>query len=220
MKPTKVKNDVEGTFLQKNRDLHLQQTRFSTRMRVSTSQVRIHVLRVVHCSSIAQQIVVEFKPGDSSTGTAAKMQQVSGRAMGVNGKAARVQVRGTVTGAITGVYTVGKEDPTSAEDARAQVIRTSLLRTSAFLRLPLTKAIWLPMPSAKGARRVALAAAEDLPPIASTGRPLNTSQETAVRSMMNNELISLIHGGPGTGKTVGLVLNRRSCMTNTSELRL
>jgi hypothetical protein len=140
--------------------------------------------------------------------------------MGVNGKAARVQVRGTVTGAITGVYTVGKEDPTSAEDARAQVIRSTLLRTSAFLGLPLAKAIWLPTPPVKGARRAASAAAEDLPPIASIGRPLNTSQEAAVRTMMNNELISLIHGGPGTGKTVGLILNSRSHITHVSELRL
>jgi hypothetical protein len=154
------------------------------------------------CLPIPQQIVVEFKPGDSSTGTAAKMQQVSGRAMRVNGKAARVQVRGTVTGAITGVYTVGKEDPTSAENARAHVIRSALLRTSDFLGLPLAKAIWFPTPPVKGARQPASAAVKDLPAIASTGRPLNTSQEAAVRFMMNEEPVSLIHGGPGTGKTV------------------
>jgi hypothetical protein len=127
------------------------------------------------------------------------VQQVTGRAIRVNGKAAHVLVRGAVTGNISSVYTIGKEDPTSAESARALVIRSALCRSSAFLELPFAKAIWLPAPVSKITRAGSSAA---LPEIAWTGRDLNASQTAAVRSMMDDQLISLIHGGPGTGKTV------------------
>jgi hypothetical protein len=43
LKPTMVKNDVEPNFSNKKGSLELKQTRFSTRMRTSANQVRMHL---------------------------------------------------------------------------------------------------------------------------------------------------------------------------------
>jgi hypothetical protein len=185
LKPTKVKNDVAPELGFKSGNLALTQTRFSTRMRPSPTQ----------------QIIVEYKPSPAPGGSAKKMQ-VTGRALHVNGKKAEVQLRGALPaqGTIAGVYTLGKEAPTNAEAARTALVRAALTRQNTILRGALAREIWLPgaqlQPAAQGVP------AAPIPITWGSDRPLNASQEQAVRSILDNKPIALIHGGPGTGKTV------------------
>jgi hypothetical protein len=161
--------------------------------------------------------VVEYKaapPSVSAPGSSSKnvqsgkptKTQVSGRALRVDGKSAQVQIRGTIpsNGKIAGVYTLGKEDPTNAEAARAVIVRTSLVSQNRVLRNPMARAVWFPGRIADRAEAGEGKEAE----IEWSGRALNASQVKAVRAILDDRLISVIHGGPGTGKTVGhFVLN-------------
>jgi ligand-binding sensor domain-containing protein len=122
----------------------------------------------------------------------------------VKGKAAQVQFKGASPiaplGKITSVYTYGKEVPTSAESARALTVRSALLKKSTVLETDFAKTLWLP------SKRRSLSASHKSPAaILWDKRPLNPTQEQAVRAIMDDQLVSLIHGGPGTGKTVSNV---------------
>jgi hypothetical protein len=186
LKPTKVKNDVAGEYSLKSKTLDLQQTRFKTRLRVCATQ----------------EVVVEYKP----TPAQPRKTQVTGRAINVRGKAAQVQLRGPAPpamGKIAGVYTLGKEAPTNAEAARAAIVRAVLLRQSGVLRGAMARAIWFPAAAGgAAAAQAGVVRPATPPPIVWAGRPLNPSQTEAVRAIMDDKLITLIHGGPGTGKTV------------------
>jgi hypothetical protein len=204
LKPTKVKNDVAGEYSLKSKTLDLQQTRFKTRLRVCATQ----------------EVVVEYKP----TPAQPRKTQVSGRAVNVRGKAAQVQLRGPAPpamGKIAGVYTLGKEAPTNAEAARAAIVRAVLLRQSGVLRGAMARAIWFPT-AAGGATAAQAGAARPAtpPPIVLAGRALNPSQTEAVRAIMDDKLITLIHGGPGTGKTTVIAAAVQSIVARDADSTL
>jgi hypothetical protein len=129
-----------------------------------------------------------------------------GKATSVEGKAAHVQLRGMSSiagvGKISSVYTIGKEDPTNAEEARALIVRSALLKESGVLQTDMARTLWfpskkpLPLPGSGSGTSSTTAV------ISWDKRRLNASQLKAVRAIMDNQRVSVIHGGPGTGKTV------------------
>jgi hypothetical protein len=105
-------------------------------------------------------------------------------------------------GKITSVYTIGKEVPTSAESARALTVRSALLKKSDVLQTDFAKTLWLPSKRRSLSAKSANTSHKSPAAILWDKRPLNPTQEQAVRAIMDDHLVSLIHGGPGTGKTV------------------
>ena len=124
--------------------------------------------------------------------------------MGVKGRRANVSLRGAIKSdaTILSVYTIGKDDPTTAEETRAHVVRMALKRTSAILTQPFVKAIWLPETlSVVLAKPSALRKVD----VTFTQRPLNPSQRMAVEAILDDSPSRrhvIVHGGPGTGEHV------------------
>ncbi|KAF7970074.1 hypothetical protein HWV62_25050 [Athelia sp. TMB] len=176
MKPTVVKNDIKTNFSQKSGKLHLQSDRFKTRIMTSKSQI----IRIVGA--------VEGK----------KLAPAIGKVTQVEGRAAEITLQGRLQGTkIHSIYTIGKEDLTSAEVQRGSIVRRGLQQTNSIVKQPFVKSIWLPKetttwPSRPSAPATAIA----------TKRPLNPSQRLAVAEILSDENpVSLIQGPPGTGKT-------------------
>lgn len=132
-----------------------------------------------------------------------------GRATKVDGRAAQITLRGDFHGGHLKVYTIGKEDLTSAETQRANIVLQCLKRTNTFTQQPFVQSIWLPAenpiwPSQKPRRT---------PSIHFTYRPLNASQTLAVTDILSDRNpITVIQGPPGTGKTSVIAASVTSMM--------
>lgn len=118
----------------------------------------------------------------------------------MNGRSARVSVKQNV-GKIQSVVTIGKEDPTSAENRRSEIVLAAFqgsqnlfdngfLRKMFFPEFPADKLVW-PSPIPGSA-----------PPVHFPHRKLNNSQQRAVEhclSRSEKRRVVLIRGPPGTG---------------------
>ncbi|KAH0833021.1 P-loop containing nucleoside triphosphate hydrolase protein [Lanmaoa asiatica] len=165
LKPTTVKNDVTDQFTVKKGAINLKCSRFPTRIRPSTNQ----------------EIRIEIKGKETTS-------QVVGRARKVDGRNARINIKGPVQGdKIVSVTTVGKENPTCAESTRDAIVLKALQHKTNILSNPFFRALWLPKerlvwPESKRQRRA-------LPPV------------QRILSDKDDDRIVVIHGPPGTGKT-------------------
>ncbi len=106
------------------------------------------------------------------------------------------------------INTIGREDPTSAESLRTNILLKVIQNANAFMDLPFVRDLWPPKkPSEllKPTSKELLKPIFPKPvPIAFNSRPLNGSQKTAVEAILSEKYsrrLVLIHGPPGTGKT-------------------
>lgn len=194
LKPTKVKNDVTGEFSIKDRSLHINSSRYNTRIMKSSSQTI--------------EVVMTAK---------GKKNTAKGRVMHVEGRAAKIALRDNLrTGKIHSVHTIGKEDPNSAETWRARIILDALQQTISIVRQPFVQSIWFPSETPTWPVRQQLAH----PSLNFIQRPLNLSQALAVKNILSDseaDRISVIHGPPGTGKTTVIAASVISTMTTTAR---
>ncbi|KAJ7761895.1 P-loop containing nucleoside triphosphate hydrolase protein [Mycena maculata] len=171
LKPTEVNNEIADEYTYHEGQLQVLSTRFKNRLRLSDQ--RIEVEGVVEGRQIT----------------------VSGQATRVDGRAARINVKGALPRGPLKVTTVGRERPTSAEQQRVDIILKALQGTSTIADQPFFQAIWLP-------REIPAWPVWYIrtPPIRFS-RPLNNSQERAVAAILSAHPINVIQGPPGTGKT-------------------
>ena len=134
-----------------------------------------------------------------------------GKVTKVEGRAAEITLRGRLQGTkIHSIYTIGKEDLTSAEAQRGSIILRGLQQTNSIVQHPFVKSIWLPGEATTWPPRPPTSAT----PI-TTIRPLNPSQRLAVTEILSDKNpISLIQGPPGTGKTSVIAASVVSMMAN------
>lgn len=136
---------------------------------------------------------------------------IKGHATRAVGKKANVTLQGALksdAGKLT-VYTIGRDDPTNAEELRAHAVRMALQRRTALTKQPFVRAIWFPGQAStevvKAARTVKMIKAEKSTTVEVTfeERPLNASQRKAVEAILDESPergLVVIHGGPGTGE--------------------
>ncbi|KAF9223781.1 hypothetical protein BS17DRAFT_704462 [Gyrodon lividus] len=179
MKPTHVKNDVNGDFTVKKGVVNLTCARFPTRIRTSSNQV----------------IQIEIEGNQAAT-------NVTGRACKVVGRSATVRVGSAIKGErILSVTTIGKEDPTFAESDREGIILNALQGSTTLLSQPFFKKLWLPeeRPLWPVPKRQ-----HTEPMVYFPCGALNGSQEKAIEKMLSTsdeDRLVMIQGPPGTGKT-------------------
>jgi primosomal protein N' len=148
--------------------------------------------------------------------TKGKQTSTTGRATQVSGRAATVALRGNLRAdTIRSVYTIGKEDPTSAESQRATIILKAL-QGSVTLQLPFVQSIWLPLETPTWPTQPQRAS----PSIYFPHCPLNPSQALAVERILSDsdaDRISVIQGPPGTGKTTVIAASVMSMMSMPTD---
>lgn len=128
----------------------------------------------------------------------------SGRVKDVVGRLAEIAVKGVSEGTkICSVNTIGKDTPTTAEGQRHDIVRRAFLAQVSLDDIPFFRAIWTSCDAVDWSKTPALR------PITSTRapslrRPMNASQERAVRTILStkpSDRVCLVQGPPGTGKT-------------------
>ena len=142
--------------------------------------------------NILQKVVLEMK------GPSTVSQSVQGKVHRVEGKQAFVQVQNgaSTQSQIKAVYTIGKEEYTSAEQDRVSVILSILHCESSFFHNPVVRKILFPSPSDLAPRRQRRS---EISIGTVNGRSLNPSQEEAVQSILSEhdyDYVGLIHGPP------------------------
>ena len=114
-------------------------------------------------------------------------------------------------GARISVSTLGKDDPTNAEQERTQVVLSSLQKTNTFMKHSLPAWIFL-------GRNLPRSPATPRPTIRfPASRPLNSSQTAAVERILSgasSDRVCLIQGPPGTGKTTVIAASVHSFLAN------
>ncbi|KAK0235956.1 P-loop containing nucleoside triphosphate hydrolase protein [Armillaria nabsnona] len=178
MKPIRTHNEVEAEFSHKNGKVNVSSARFKNRIRKSGAQT------------------MEI----SSTG-GGQPKTTQGRVLRVDGRAATITIQGHLsTEAPLKVTTIGREEPTQAERAKAMIILAALQHSSTILDQPFIRALWFPQSGVSWAttasftRKVAI----NFP------GELNDSQRRAVDLILSNhdaDRVTVIQGPPGTGKT-------------------
>jgi AAA domain len=140
---------------------------------------------------------------------------VSGRTLQVNGRNATISLNGPSSGLkISSISTIGKEELTSAEAQRANIILKALQQTLPILKNPFVRRIWLPSEPTTWPRPLS-------PPLEYLWFPgcdLNSSQLDAVDAVLSDDDADrtvVIHGPPGTGKTsvIAAVVTSTSMMS-------
>lgn len=125
-----------------------------------------------------------------------------GRTTRVNGKSAEIKVGGYIkeTAQILGITTIGREEPTSAEKEREDIVLAVLQGKMSLFTLPIVQKVF---------REVSPNVTRTVDPsmlgvVALAGRALNNSQTIAVHRITSSDPddeVLLVHGPPGTGKT-------------------
>ncbi|KAA1467651.1 hypothetical protein DENSPDRAFT_257146 [Dentipellis sp. KUC8613] len=174
LKPHMTKNDVNSTFQAKDGMIHVQNTRFRTRLQVSPTQI-IHV-ETTHMD---------------------KRMTYEGQTKRVNGRAATIDLKQNVLGKNISITTIGKDPATKAEKERQSIVWLAMHRRTSLENLPFFSQIW-PYPKSTAV----LPPLPPTPPLQISR--LNASQETAVRAIVSAEdsdRLIVVQGPPGTGKT-------------------
>ncbi|KAF7327649.1 AAA-12 domain-containing protein [Mycena kentingensis (nom. inval.)] len=124
-----------------------------------------------------------------------------GRVKGIKGKRAKIQFAGTIPRGPIRITTVGRDLPTNAERERTDVVLKALQSQSQVTSQAFFRRLWFPKELQKKLRSTARSNALVVMPLISFPRPLNASQEAAVRAILSPIEVTLIQGPPGTGKT-------------------
>lgn len=130
-----------------------------------------------------------------------------------------MSVNQPIAGKIQSVTTIGREPLTSAESLRQEVMLHAMQQTSAILKHPFFKKIWLPSASPSWAMAAALKSRVPL----HSSRNLNDSQTKAINAILSdrhNDRVVVIHGPPGTGKTTVIaaaVTSVMACLDDSSR---
>ncbi|KAJ3521700.1 hypothetical protein NM688_g8981 [Phlebia brevispora] len=200
MKPTKVKNDISQKFTTKKGDVNMELTRFKTRARFSENQ----------------RIVVHAPRHDNETSTIrARLQKVNGRQIVV-----ALQQKIPSSAKQINMYTFGREDPTSAEQERTEVVLQVLQRTQKFFSLALARAIFLEGNTDALIPHNPLTSNDIVSPACNQDRPLNPSQMQAVKRILSpllQHFVVVVQGPPGTGKTTVIASTVKSLMGGMTE---
>lgn len=192
LKPVRVKNEVTTEFSYKSGNLNLTSTRFKTRvMHTSQTQVRGNRNRnsyIRYILTLSQRLEVE-------TRDKGKRAIISGKTIHISGRAATVSLKGAFRGdKIHSITTIGREDPTNAEEQRSVILRKSLQRSITLLRQPLVQRVWFPPDSSLPATSQP---SSGTIPLYFTNRTPNSSQVRAIEAILSNhtqEQVVLIHG--------------------------
>ncbi|TFY66809.1 hypothetical protein EVG20_g4292 [Dentipellis fragilis] len=174
LKPHMTKNDVNSDFQAKDGKIHVQNTRFRTRLQISPTQI-IHV-ETTHMD---------------------KRMTYEGKTKRVSGRAATIDLKQNVLGKNISITTIGKDPATRAEKERQSIVWSAMHRRISLENLPFFSKIW-PYPKST----IVLPPLPPTPSIKASR--LNASQETAVRTILSAEdgdRLVVVQGPPGTGKT-------------------
>jgi Cdc6-like AAA superfamily ATPase len=130
----------------------------------------------------------------------------------VDGRSATISLNAAFRGMkISKISTVGKEEPTTAEGLRANIVLKALQRTLPILNNPFVRRIWLPSETA-----VFDSTSAHVPvSLNFANYSLNRSQVDAVDAVLSvddADRVVLIHGPPGTGKTTVIAAVVKSIM--------
>ncbi|KAK0204841.1 hypothetical protein DFS33DRAFT_700494 [Desarmillaria ectypa] len=197
LKPLRTHNEVEAEFDYKNGKVNVSSARFKNRVRKSSAQT------------------MEI----SSTDGNGLPKTTYGRVLRVEGRAATITIQGHLsTQAPLKVATIGREEPTQAEQAKATIILATLQQSSTILDHPFIQALWFPRSEIFWAkvssftRRVTINFPDEL----------NDSQRRAVNLILSNldaHRVTVIQGPPGTGKTTVISAAVTSIVASTDRNR-
>ncbi|KXN88608.1 ATP-dependent helicase upf1 [Leucoagaricus sp. SymC.cos] len=182
LQPTTASNDIEDDYKVNKGQLQARCARFGTRIKMPSSN---------------QQIRIEFStPNGTKVQYRKNLSYLDGRSVGLN------LTSGASSAKNVKLSTVGRDDPTSADTLRTNILLNVLQNRSNLLTIPFVKEIWFP----QEARRPSTATFAMPVPVAFNNpkKPLNHSQEEAVMAILSNKpkhRLVLIQGPPGTGKT-------------------
>lgn len=195
MQPIRQKNDIADRFVSKGANLQVQGARFKTRLRMSQTQVR----RPLNSNVLPRLIDFFLQHLEIKVQSGGKTKTFAGTVAGVNGRKTDLKSRETMhpMAKIKSIYTVGRDDPTSAETACSALILKCLRGESKLASSPFISTIWFSSlvtdwsPSSFPTCKIVH------PP----ERKLNNSQMNAVNAILSQVPITIIQGPPGSGKT-------------------
>ncbi|KAK0469716.1 uncharacterized protein EV420DRAFT_58543 [Desarmillaria tabescens] len=199
LKPVRMRNEVEAAFSHKSGKLNVSSARFKNRIRQSGAWQTMEI---------------------SSTDRNGKHKTTPGRVLRVEGRAATIAIQGhlSTTQAPLKVTTIGREEPTQAEQARVMVILAALQQSSAILDHPFIQALWFPRSEISWATLPSFTRNVTI----NFPGPLNNSQRRAVDLILSNrdaDRVTLIQGPPGTGKTTVIAAAVTSVIASTDRNR-
>ncbi|KAK0458310.1 P-loop containing nucleoside triphosphate hydrolase protein [Desarmillaria tabescens] len=202
LRPVRMRNEVEAAFSHKSGKLNVSSARFKNRIRQSGAwQVGMQTMEI------------------SSTDPNGQPKTSPGRVLRVNGRAATIAIQGHLsTQAPLKVTTIGREEPTQAEEARAMIILAALQQSSAILDHPFIQALWFPR------SQISWATIPSFTRSVTINFPgqLNDSQRCAVDLILSNrdaDRVTVIQGPPGTGKTTVIAAAVTSIVASTDRNR-
>lgn len=134
----------------------------------------------------------------------------------LHGKMAQLSISDTSQAQRLSIRTIGRDDPTSAEAFRTNVILQIIQNKTPFLTFPFVQDIWF-WKRAKTADTIAISNSN---PITFNSRSLNESQRSAVKAILSDspsDRLVLIQGPPGTGKTTVIVAAAVSFIASRSS---
>ncbi|KAF9451890.1 hypothetical protein P691DRAFT_662219 [Macrolepiota fuliginosa MF-IS2] len=176
LKPLVVRNEIED------------ECEFGDKLTVRSSRYKTRIMRPG-----SNQVSVEMtRDGQTS--------KFAGRLSHLQGRMAQLDVSGVSHAESVSICTMGREDPTTAEALRGNILLRVMQDIDAFLALPFVRDIWFPE---KDEGPLANTFSEPIP-FAFSDQPLNGSQKSAVEAILSNKpskRVVLIQGPPGTGKT-------------------
>ncbi|KAK0431636.1 uncharacterized protein EV420DRAFT_1707462 [Desarmillaria tabescens] len=178
LKPLRMHNEVEAVFSHKSGKLNVSSARFKNRVRKSGAQT------------------MEISSSDLN----GQPKTSPGHVLRVDGRAAMIAIQSYLsTQAPLKVTTIGREDPTQAEQARAMIVLAALQQSSVILDHPFIQALCITI---------------NFP------GPLNNSQCCAVNLILSNrnaDRVTVIQGPLGTGKTTVIAAAVTSIVTSTDR---
>ncbi|KAJ3570489.1 hypothetical protein NP233_g4369 [Leucocoprinus birnbaumii] len=179
LQPVIAQNDIDDDYSLDKGMLQARSSRFTTRLRELSSNQR---LRVEVSTPTGRKIVYKQKVDD------------------LNGRSMKLALTSGTSGAQkVKLFTEGRDNPTTAEALRTNVLLEVLQGRSAFFTLPFVKYIWFPNDNTMRPPNPIPAA--PIPVTSINGRGLNKSQIRAVKAVLSPDRVVLIQGPPGTGKT-------------------